>query len=145
MFDPHYYHFFVSAWNGVGSRYGKRQHSTPASISPCSEPDAPKDIIVKAFDKFSYEVIWTEPLNSGGSPIEKYLVEWVNDTGKIEVQRITITATSAISGSFRLSIAKHETVLIPFGCSTTELKEALEGLSNVGELSITNLSLKDHT
>ncbi|XP_070200689.1 twitchin-like isoform X4 [Littorina saxatilis] len=43
--------------------------------NPFDTPDAPRDLQIPKFDRFSANLTWKEPLSDGGNPISGYLVE----------------------------------------------------------------------
>ncbi len=153
------YHFRVSAWNSFGSKYGLTRYSNPAAISPIGSPDAPSNVLVRANDDSSLFISWIEGLNSGGSTIEKYRVEWFCDGDSTmdtyerryieptrEVQVISIYSSSNdIGGVFVVHFMGQKSYPISVDATAEEMKRALESLSTINEMDVRKLSKSQMT
>jgi hypothetical protein len=128
------YHARVSAWNGAGFAYGPSQYSFPALAYPSTAPGPPSSVAVAAASDQSLCIAWKPPLNAGGSPISKYLVEWDVASGLVrEVQVVQTSAAggSKMAGGFRLVFQGHSTALLQHDVPPERLSAALEALPTV--------------
>ena len=70
------YHFMVSAWNGAGGSYGRKQYSSPSTMLPMDRPDPPSSIEMSSIDDCTIQINWDAALVKGGSHhITKFKVE----------------------------------------------------------------------
>ncbi|GMH48108.1 hypothetical protein TL16_g00218 [Triparma laevis f. inornata] len=134
------YHVRVSAFNGVGSTYGPTMYSTPARAAAATVPDSPSAVTVKAASDASVKVGWAAPLNSGGSDVTKYKVEWDTNPGSPEVQTITSSSDNTMYGTFKLTFKTFTTGAIPFDSSEVKMKSSLEALQSVGSVAVSRSS-----
>ncbi|CAL1540886.1 unnamed protein product, partial [Lymnaea stagnalis] len=68
------YKFRVKAENvyGVGEPLESQRVTAK---NPFDTPDAPRDLEITKYDRFSVTLAWKEPTNDGGNPIKGYLIE----------------------------------------------------------------------
>ncbi|KAK3703484.1 hypothetical protein RRG08_024788 [Elysia crispata] len=72
--DGKNYKFRVKAENmyGVGEPLESQQITAK---NPFDTPEAPRDLEIEKYDKYSVALKWKEPLSDGGNPIKGYLIE----------------------------------------------------------------------
>ncbi len=144
----------VAAHNTIGIS----PFSYVSSGTPSSQPGPPVDLRLSIESGTSLRANWFPPQDSGGSEVTSYLVEWwkENEPGISEIQMIT---TAADRGEFEVQIVSLRsdannlggtyTLSFPGEVETTNpiafdsppvglgsVKEALEGLSSVGEVDV---------
>ncbi|XP_064634017.1 twitchin-like isoform X9 [Lineus longissimus] len=74
LVDGKKYQFRVKAEN----MYGTSEPLTTGEIiakNPFDSPDAPKDLKIDSFDRYSCQLAWKAPNSDGGNPISGYVVE----------------------------------------------------------------------
>ncbi|KAL9190302.1 hypothetical protein ACHAXT_007513 [Thalassiosira profunda] len=153
------YHCRVSAYNSLG--YGVS--STTVSATPKVQPPPPSNPIVSVPDEVddeddagtSLSLSWLAVADdNGGDPVSQYKVEWYSAVDKLEVQKLTTSAsdgitevqaikisadTDGITGFFTLSFDGETSELIAHdaeadGEESIEMK--LERLSTVGDVEV---------
>ncbi|CAE7851417.1 ANKFN1, partial [Symbiodinium sp. KB8] len=125
----------VSAWNGVGLRWGPTMYARPALGKAMRVPDAPGRVSVGVLSDTQMNVTWEVPLSNGGGPLTGVRVEWDTNPGVTEVQSVTVTGTSALSGTFTLGYGPLTTRALAHDISAADLKTALEALPSIGTVS----------
>ena len=132
------YHVRVSAWNGVGAIYGNFMGSTPALVQPSKNPLTVGDISLVPMSDEKLKVSWKAPTSFGGSKMERYTVDYDFRPAVSEVQRVTITSSSAkVTGSFCLAMRGVSTSTIPYSATASRVEAALESLTNIGNVIVT--------
>ncbi|KAH3877136.1 hypothetical protein DPMN_000993, partial [Dreissena polymorpha] len=69
------YKFRVKAENMFGLGEPLETDRPVLAKNPFDTPDAPTDLEIAKFDKYSCDLTWKKPLNDGGNPIKGYIVE----------------------------------------------------------------------
>jgi len=81
----------VAATNDVG--FGKTKIAAPPFAYPMViPPSTPTDVALAVVDGSSINVRFATPLNDGGSPVDRYLVEWHEEALLDEIQSISCVA-----------------------------------------------------
>jgi len=138
------YYFRASAWNGVGSVYGDYLSSTPSIVVVSDKPSVVRDLSLSSVDTSALKVSWEAPADAGGRSIEKYLVEYDYAPLKKDIQKLSVSAKSKASvGSFCLSYKGSSTSALPADVAASRVKSALESLSNIGEVEVSQLLASD--
>ncbi|RLN71996.1 hypothetical protein BBJ28_00000989, partial [Nothophytophthora sp. Chile5] len=124
------YHVRVSAWNGVGNSFGETRASTPARVAVQSVPDAPRDITVEPLSSSELLVSWTQPLNTGGSSIIRYVVQVAERRGISEQQLLKADSSLGDLTRRRLVLSlrlgdQEATAVVVGDVSSDELRFAL--------------------
>jgi len=136
------YHVRVSAYNGVQGACGPAQFCTPATVTVLPQPQAPKEVDVQAASSSSLRVTWQPPANVLVGEVRRYRVEWDTNGGAQEQQLIRVASrkqgadADAVGGTFRLAFGGAETGPLSPQSSAATIQTALEGLSTVGEVSV---------
>lgn len=73
--EGHEYKFRVKAINRQGQSEPLNTKEAIVAKNPFDTPDAPSDVTPVDWDKDHVDLEWKPPLNDGGAPIEKYIVE----------------------------------------------------------------------
>jgi len=81
---------------------------------------------------------WTTRGSDGGDAISSYNVEWDTKSGTSEVQRVRVSSTSSLSGSFKLSFEYAKTAAINFDATNADVQAALEAVSTVGTVVVSD-------
>ncbi len=144
----------VAAHNAIG--IGPFSYSS--SGVPISQPGVPVDVSLSIAYGTSLQVNWFPPQDNGGGDVTSYLVEWwkANEPGISEIQMITTAAgwseyevqrislrsdANNLGGTYTLSFPGEEEQTKPISFDSPPIglgsvKEALEGISTVGEVDI---------
>ncbi|KDO30965.1 hypothetical protein SPRG_04153 [Saprolegnia parasitica CBS 223.65] len=121
----------VSAWNGFQNAFGAPMYATPPVLTVASTPDAPINVVVEPTSNTSLLVSWTPPLDTGGIPISSYIVDVDTTPGAPEVQRIVLSGTSALAGTFSLSFKSYGTAALSWNSTGDMVADALNALPTV--------------
>lgn len=78
----HEYKFRVVAVNPEGESDPLESEHSIVAKNPFDEPDKPGKPEIVDWDKDRVDIQWTPPLNDGGSPVTKYIIEKQADNGK---------------------------------------------------------------
>ncbi|CAJ0587388.1 unnamed protein product, partial [Mesorhabditis spiculigera] len=73
--EGHEYKFRVRAVNRQGQSGNLESPYPITAKNPFDEPDPPTDVKAVDWDKDHVDLQWKAPINDGGAPIEKYIVE----------------------------------------------------------------------
>lgn len=130
------YHVTVSLWNGVRSEFGRPMYSNPSSFIPAATPNPPRSVTIAPISGSAVNISWAPPVDFSGSDIVAYHVEWDSMPAIHEVQRLDISATAEISGSFILAFGGLQTASIPVGATGTRIEAALESLPTIGDIIV---------
>jgi len=147
------YHFQVSAWNGAGDTYGRSQYSMPPLMIPVDPPDSVRLVEMKPIDDNTLLINWDASLTKGGSHmIKKFKIELNNTqaqygdeemfevTSSPEVQEITIESSAEdMGGSIKVQFMGESSTNILVESSEDEIKQALEGVSTIDQVSVSIL------
>jgi len=104
------YHVRVSPWNGVGASYGAYLGSTPSLVRTLSTPSNVLDIAMAPTSNSSVKVSWKSPTSTGGAPMAMYKVDYDYAAVVTEVQTVSLSSSSSLSGTFCLSFREYSSV-----------------------------------
>ncbi|KAL7514942.1 hypothetical protein ACHAXN_013076 [Cyclotella atomus] len=159
------YFIRVAAVNSFGT--GPFALSNPRALQAAPQPpSAPVDLFVEAVSDSELLVQWNTPLENGGQPVTHYKVEYdglpsfssganggpygsvsvssSSIAGFPDVQSITVkidsggvTSSLFLSGTFSLTYDGQTTEQLPYNAPAQDVKNALESLCTVEEVSVT--------
>ncbi|OWZ24847.1 hypothetical protein PHMEG_00028 [Phytophthora megakarya] len=130
------YHVRVSAWNGVGNVFGETRASTPARFVVQNIPDSPRDVSVEPRSSTELLVSWAQPLNTGGTPILNYTVQFAARRGVAEQQLLKADSSLGDLSQRRLSLKLRVGDVVGIttilgNVSSNELQTALANALNI--------------
>ena len=158
------YFIRVAAVNSFGT--GPFALSNPRAMQPTPQPPSgPVDVFVEAMSDSEILVQWNPPIEIGGRPVTHYKVEYdalstfasganggpygsvsvsSSTLSKIsDVQSVTVKVDNGgtmssryLSGTFSLNYNGQNTGQLPYNASPDDMKEALEELCTIEEVSV---------
>ena len=130
------YHVRVSAWNSAGNSFGKTMGSYPALTKPLSNPSIISNVDFTILSDDTIQVSWIPPIETGGSNIVKYRIEYDYAPIQSEIQAITIKHYGNISGSFCLIFEESSTRPMNYDITHGALQYELEMLENIFQVNV---------